>query len=167
MNCQLTNIDEIKRNNSRIDELLQARVKILRPAKRKAIFLKNKMLNAFRPKAQKEKNGSPNQPIINPGDMVRVRSKEEIRSMLDDREKYKGCLFIDEMYQHCDKIYNVLKTASYFFDEAKQKMCKAKDTVILEGVVCSGRQRLYSVSCDRSCFFFWHKDWLKKVNGGN
>jgi hypothetical protein len=35
--------------------------------------------------------------------------------------------------------------------------------VILEGVLCSGRQRLYSVSCDRNCFFFWHAEWLQAV----
>jgi hypothetical protein len=164
MSCQLTCIDEIKQKNSTIDNLLQTRVKILRPGKRKAIFLRNKLLHILKPKKNRENTLSPDQTIINPGDIVKVRSKGEIRSMLDDHEKYKGCLFIDEMYEHCDKTYKVLKTASYFFDEAKQKMCKGKDTVILEGVVCSGRQRLYSVSCDRNCFFFWHKAWIEKIN---
>jgi hypothetical protein len=162
MTCQLTNIDEIKRKNSRIDNLLQTRVKILRPGKRKAIFLRNKLLHILSPKRKKENTVNLDESIISPGEKVKVRSKKEIRSMLDVHEKYKGCLFIDEMYEHCDKTYKVLKAANYFFDEAKQKMCKAKDTVILEGVVCSGRQRLYSVSCDRNCFFFWHTDWLRK-----
>jgi hypothetical protein len=94
---------------------------------------------------------------------VRVHTAEDIRGMLDDHEKYKGCLFIDEMFEHCGKTYKVLKEIDWFFDEAKQKMCKAKNAVILEGVLCSGRQRLYRVSCDRNCFFFWHKDWLEKA----
>ena len=45
-------------------------------------------------------------------------------------------------------------------DEAKQKMCKCKDIVLLEDVLCSGRQKLYFEDCDRCCFYFWHKDWL-------
>jgi len=163
MTCQLTNIDEIKQKNSWIGDLLQARVKILRPGKRKAIFLRNKLFNILSPERKTENIVPIDQSIINPGDKVKVRSKKEIRGMLDDHEKYKGCLFIDEMYGHCGNTYRVLKTANYFFDEAKQKMCKARDTVLLEGVVCSGRQRLYKVTCDRNCFFFWHKDWLKKV----
>jgi hypothetical protein len=164
MTCQLTYIDEIKRKNSWINNALQTRVKILRPAKRKAIFLKNKLFHILLRKGKTGNTVILDQPTINPGDRVKVRSRKEIRNMLDDYEKYKGCLFIDEMYEHCGNTYNVLKTANYFFDEAKQKICKTKDTVILEGVVCSGRQRLYQVSCDRNCFFFWHKDWLGKVD---
>jgi hypothetical protein len=162
MTCQLTSINDIKKQNSWINNLLQIRVKILRPAKRKAKFLRNRLLRILNPKSPKTAPTIVSGSDIGPGDIVKVRSVQEIRSMLDDHEKYKGCLFIDEMYEHCDKTYTVLKTVEYFFDEARQKMCKAKNNVLLEGVLCSGRQRLYRVSCDRNCFFFWHKDWLKK-----
>jgi hypothetical protein len=164
MTCQLTSINDIKKQNSWVNNLLQIRVKILRPAKRKAKFLRNRFLRILNPRNQKTIPIIVPSSDIGPGDIVKVRSVQEILNMLDDHEKYKGCLFIDEMYEHCDKTYKVLKTANYFFDEAKQKMCKAKDSVILEGVVCSGRQRLYSVSCDRNCFFFWHKAWIEKIS---
>jgi len=167
MSCQLTLVNELKQKNSWSNNLFQVRVKLLRPAKRKAIFFKNKISNLLGAKKRTTVEFGIDKYLISSGEMVRVRSKREIRSMLDTHEKYKGCLFIDEMYEHCDNTYRVLKTANYFFDEAKQKMCKAKDTLILEGVVCSGRQRLYSVSCDRNCFFFWHRDWLQRMEEGN
>lgn len=162
MSCQLTSIDEIKQNNTRVNNILQIRVKMLRPAKRNLIFLKNRISRSIKPTWKSEKSIALDKVQLRPGDMVKVRCEDEIRSMLDDHEKYKGCLFIDEMFEHCDKFYTVFKNIEYFFDEARQKMCRCKDTVILEGAVCSGRQRLYSVSCDRNCFFFWHQDWLKK-----
>ena len=164
MLCQLKSIDDMKRKNSRINDLLQNRVKILRSAKRKAIFFKNKVFRILIPFNKKTGANNINKNPILLGDIVRVRSQQEIRSILDYYEKYMGCLFIDEMYEHCGKICKVLKTVDYFFDEAKQKMTKCKDIVILEEVQCSGRQRLYRESCDRSCFFFWHKDWLQKID---
>jgi hypothetical protein len=103
---------------------------------------------------------------INYGDTVRVRSKEEIEGMLDYRGTYKGCPFIEGMYSHCNKTYKVLKPASYFYDELKKKLCKCKDLVVLEGTICYGKQKMYSVKCDFLCYFFWHKDWLEKVETG-
>jgi hypothetical protein len=100
---------------------------------------------------------------INQGDMVRVRSKVEIEGMLDYRGTYKGCPFIEAMYSHCDKTYKVLKTASYFYDEVKGKICKCKDLVVIDGTICFGKQKLYSETCDLRCLVFWHKEWLEKV----
>jgi len=102
-------------------------------------------------------------PQIYPGNIVKVRLKNEIKSLLDIHGKYKGLPFMDEMYNYCGKEYKVLATVDYFYDESKQKLCKCKDTVILEGAFCSGKRWLYLKSCDLKCFFFWHKDLLKKT----
>ena len=97
---------------------------------------------------------------MGPGDMVRVKSENEIRNMLDPWGKYRGCLFVGRMYEYCGKIYPILKEVDFFYDEAKQRMCKCKDIVLLNNVLCHGQQKLYLKDCDRSCFYFWHKDWL-------
>lgn len=163
MSCQLTNIQDTVQKNTNLNDILQLRVKILRSFKRNLIFLKNRIFRILKLKRRAVIPNDIGKIDICPGDIIVVRSRDEIQSMLDDREKYKGCFFIDEMYEHCEKQYKVLKEIKFFFDESKQKGCKCRNTVILDGVVCSGRQRLYSSSCDRMCFFFWHTSWLKKV----
>lgn len=163
MLCQVTNIREVGEKNSRINEVLQKRVSILRPAKRKTKYLVKKSVQSILPTGNMEEDKTVSKIKISSGDMVKIRSEKEIRKMLDARDKYRGCLFIDEMFEYCGKSFKVLKEVHCFFDEAKQKMCDCKNMLLLEGVTCSGRQRLYSVSCDRSCFFFWHKDWLEKI----
>lgn len=97
------------------------------------------------------------------GDRVRVRSKEEIRQTLDEYDKYKGCLFVSDMWQHCGREYRVLKVVEHFYDEAKFKVKKCYDTVILEGVVCEGISKAFKQRCDRTCFFFWKEAWLERV----
>jgi len=161
--CQLTNISDLGKKNSWINNFLQMQVKILSKAKRNTIFIKNKFMRILKLKNKIVNLVDFKQTNIRPGDWVKVRSKDEIRRMLDDQKKYKGCRFMREMSEHCGKTYKVFKVIDYFFDEARQKMCKCRDTVILEGVVCSGRQRLYKVSCDRNCFFFWQVAWLEKI----
>jgi hypothetical protein len=101
--------------------------------------------------------------IISAGNKVRVLSQEDIRNMLDYRGIYKGCPFLGEQYSYCGNTYEVLKEVNYFYDERKNKLCKCKDIVVIEGTFCSGKQKLYSESCDLNCYFFWHKDWLEII----
>ena len=102
-------------------------------------------------------------PNIVAGDTVRVLSQKQIRSMLDYRGIYKGCPFLGEQFAYCGNSYKVFKEVRYFYDERKNKLCKCNDMVLLEGTFCSGKQKLYSESCDLNCYFFWHKDWLEKI----
>jgi hypothetical protein len=161
--CQLGSLNAVKVKNSWCNDLMQYRVNILRPGKRKAIFLRNSLAALFGLKGHTSGVPVPDECAIKAGDTVRVLEREEIRALLDTHEKYKGCLFIDEMYQYCGREFIVLKEVEFFFDEAKNRMCRCRNTFILEGITCSGRQRLYPVSCDRGCYFFWHRHWLRKV----
>lgn len=162
MSCQLINIQEIAQENTKLNNIFQLRIPILWAFKRNVIFLKKKVSRILKLSSKMINAKEYVNADIKSGDIVIVRSRDEIRRMLDDYRRYKGCFFVAEMYEHCGKEYKVLKTVNYFFDESKQKICKCRDTVFLDGVVCSGRQRLYSVSCDRNCFFFWRTAWLKK-----
>ncbi len=46
---------------------------------------------------------------LQPGDLVMVRSREEIKSTLDRWNQFKGCTFMEEMWQYCDTTHRVLK----------------------------------------------------------
>jgi hypothetical protein len=99
---------------------------------------------------------------LKPGDMVRVRSLEEIQATLDEDGRYRGgMLFIDEMAQYCGGTYRVLKRVNKVFDALPWKMKKSHEIVILEGVFCHGYGPYKE--CDRTCFFFWKEAWLEKI----
>lgn len=98
-----------------------------------------------------------NRDQIHPGDMVKVRSQDEIQNTLDTSGRTRGCLFTEGMEAHCGKEYRVFRRVDHFFDEAKQKTCKCNNLFLLEGAYCN------RTSCDRNCFYFWHGSWLQKI----
>jgi len=127
------------------------------------LYLKDKMAKIITTRNRNGNKRKFNKLDIHLGDIVKVRSKREIQRILDKHGEYKGCSFIREMYDHCDKKYKVYKKIHYFYDEASREMRSCKNILILENVTCSGRQRLYSKNCNRNCFLFWRVEWLEKV----
>jgi len=97
---------------------------------------------------------------LQPGDLVEVKSLEEILSTLDSAGKLNGLVFTPEMRKHCTKQYRVLKRLELMFDEYHKSQRRVKNTVLLEGVVCEGA----GLGCDRCCFLYWREAWLRKVN---
>ena len=94
------------------------------------------------------------------GDLVRVRTREEIKATLDGRNEAKGCLFMSEMWKYCGTEQRVLKPVEQFLDERTYRVRRTSGIVLLEGAVCQGTE--YPKGCDRSCFFFWREEWLAK-----
>ncbi|HLO28427.1 MAG TPA: hypothetical protein VK249_04795, partial [Anaerolineales bacterium] len=74
------------------------------------------------------KDFAPVVPIKN-GDMVRVRSREEIASTLDPFKELKGCAFLPDMYQYCGTQQRVLKSMQYFMDERDYKLKKVRGVI--------------------------------------
>jgi hypothetical protein len=54
---------------------------------------------------------------LKPGDLVEVRSKEEIEATFNHWRQLKGCSFMPEMGQHCGTVQRVLKPMKRFVDE--------------------------------------------------
>lgn len=102
------------------------------------------------------------QPPLQPGDIVRVRSEVEVRRTLDAQRKTRGCTFQKEMFDCCGKEYRVFARVDHFYDEAKQKMCQCRGIYLLEGACCSGKTA-YLRPCGRNCFYFWQAAWLEKA----
>jgi hypothetical protein len=96
------------------------------------------------------------------GDLVRVRSREEIQLTLDVWGDLKGCRFLPEMEQYYDTTQRVLKPVERFVDERDYRVKKSKGVVLLEGVICQGTVDFGR--CDRSCFFFWREEWLARID---
>ena len=96
------------------------------------------------------------------GDLVRVRSREEIEATLDRWHALKGCGFLGEMAGYCGTTQRVLKRVERFIDERDYRLKQASGIVLLEGAICSGTGA--TGRCDRACFFFWREEWLEKLD---
>jgi hypothetical protein len=98
---------------------------------------------------------------LKPGDLVRVRSREEIQATLNSWKELKGCAFLEYMWQYCGTTQRVLKPLERFLDERDYKVKKTRGVILLEGVYCTGTPVFGQ--CDRSCLLFWREEWLEKI----
>lgn len=95
------------------------------------------------------------------GEWVQVRSLHEITSTLDEKGKYKGLYFMPEMEVFCGKKFKIFKKAEKIKLETNGELRKLRSpSYFLEGVHCNG---IFQGGCDRACFHYWRKEWLKKV----
>ena len=94
------------------------------------------------------------------GDMVRVRSIDEIRAMADSMAIFEG------MEKFCGKYYRVAKSVSTMFEPRLGRSIKLRNTYLLDGVHCDGRRMYDHEGCNRCCYFFWKGTWLEKVTQG-
>lgn len=103
-------------------------------------------------------------PDLHEGDLVRVRSAAYIRSTLDAKGSLNGCGFGLGQYRLCGKELRVARRVELFFDEARGRMLKGKNLVLLEGVFCDGSGVKWTQGCQRMCFYFWRTEWLEKID---
>lgn len=99
------------------------------------------------------------------GDLVEIKSREEIRSTLDATGRNHGLGMMPEMWAYCGTRARVLKPVTNIVFETPngagvEQRRRMKHTVLLQGLMCDGRR----LSCDRSCFFFWRESWLRRLN---
>ncbi len=97
------------------------------------------------------------------GDVVRVRSRQEIETTLDPFKEFKGCAFLEGMWQYCDTQQRVLQPVRRFLDERDYQVKRTRGVVLLEGVLCQGTPVFGR--CDRACHLFWREEWLEKIEG--
>lgn len=99
---------------------------------------------------------------LQPGELVEVRSKEEILATLDKTQKNRGLWFDSEMLPYCGRIYRVLRRVHHVIDEKTGVMVNMKNPcIVLEGVVCkSDFHRL----CPRAIYPFWRENWLRRAS---
>jgi len=96
------------------------------------------------------------------GELVRVRTREEIDSMLDPFHETKGCAFLDSMYEYCGTVQKIYVKVERFLDERSFKVRSARGLYFLENLQCTGTEVFGR--CDRRCYYFWRADWLDKID---
>jgi hypothetical protein len=98
---------------------------------------------------------------LQPGDLVRIKSREEIVATLDDANKDRGLSFDVEMLKYCGRTARVRGRVERLLDEKTGRMINIRrDCIILDGVVCAAD---YHQCCTRSVFPYWRESWLEKI----
>ena len=99
---------------------------------------------------------------LEPGELVQVRSKEEIMATLNAQNRNRGLLFDSEMLRYCGGIYRVIRRVNHIIDEKTGKMMDMKyPCIVLEGVFC---QSDYHRLCPRAIYSYWRENWLRRVS---
>lgn len=101
---------------------------------------------------------------VRPGDLVQVRSPAEIKATLDDKGHNRGLSFDREMLPYCGRTFRVRDTVDRIIDEKTGRMLKIpKDSLILEGAVCSGERTPGCWFCPREIYPYWREAWVRPV----
>ena len=95
------------------------------------------------------------------GDVVEVRSKEEILGTLNKNGRLDELPFMPQMLQFCGKRFKVYKRAHKTCDTVNPVAGRrVADAVHLE-TRCDGAA--YG-GCQAECLLFWKEAWLKRVD---
>jgi hypothetical protein len=101
---------------------------------------------------------------LQPGDVVRVRSKDEISETLNADLLNRGMGFDGEMGRFCGHIGTVERRVNRIIDERTGRMLEMRNPcIVLENVVCEGA---YNLNCPRAITPYWREVWLEKVDEG-
>jgi hypothetical protein len=104
---------------------------------------------------------------LQPGEMVEVRSPEEVAGTVDESGKTRGLSFDWEMAPYCGGRYHVQDRVERIIDETTGRMIEiSSDCLILEGVVCSGEHSNCRYFCPRGIYPYWREAWLRRVDNG-
>jgi len=103
---------------------------------------------------------------LQPGELVRVKSYDEILETLDETWRNRGMHFDAEMVPYCDQTFRVLARVEKIIDEKTGKMLRLKnDAIILENVVCQAFYARCRKFCPRSYYQYCREIWLERVDG--
>jgi hypothetical protein len=98
---------------------------------------------------------------LQPGELVRVKSKEFIMSTLNEKRLNRGLGFEEEMARYCGTVTRVKARVDRCIDEPSGRMLKMKSPcIILEDNICAG---YYNGNCPREFVPFWREIWLERV----
>jgi len=100
--------------------------------------------------------------MLEPGELVEVKSKDAIFATLNERDSTRGLRFDGEMLQYCGRRGRVERRVERIIDEKTGRMLPIKsDSILIEGFVCPGT---YHRSCPRASPLWWREIWLERVD---
>lgn len=99
---------------------------------------------------------------LSAGEVIEVRSENEILATLDENSTFEGLPFIPDMRKYCERRFRVLRRINRIMVEGVGSG-RIENTVILAGVTCDSES---NGGCRRTCPLLWKEAWLKRVDNG-
>jgi len=160
--CQMQCLDRMSEPLGKIEIVWQLRNRARRIIKRRLRYFSSSLSGYVAERAAAAARAAPVvDETLQAGDLVRVRSREQIQATLDRWNRLKGCDIMEEMWQYCGTTQRVLKRVERFLDERDYRIKRCKGIVLLDGLTCEGT--VDYGPCDRCCYYFWREEWLEKV----
>jgi len=102
--------------------------------------------------------------VLCAGNVVQVRTEDEILGTLDSSGRLGGLPFMPEMVRHCGETRRVFKRADVTCDSIwSPGMRQMEDAVFLWEARCDGSAH---GGCQAGCLFFWREEWLRRLGPG-
>jgi len=98
---------------------------------------------------------------LQPGELVEIKSLEEMRETLDRNGRNRGLVCDIELKKFCGQRYRVRGRLDRMISEATGQMRRVEGTVVLDGNTCMCARALGG--CPRLEFCYWREVWLKRV----
>jgi hypothetical protein len=101
---------------------------------------------------------------LQPGELVQVKSYEEILKTLNKTNHNRGLFFGSEMVPYCGDVRRVRARVERIIDERTGKMLTLPgECLILEGAICGSRYSEGRLFCPRGLYPYWREIWLKRI----
>ncbi|MGC2389476.1 MAG: hypothetical protein WA621_08770 [Candidatus Acidiferrum sp.] len=101
---------------------------------------------------------------LQPGELVQIRSYEEILATLDGRNKNRGLYFDSEMVPFCGGKYRVIDRVERIVNEKTGVMSTLPGAcIMMEGVICRSWYSDRRIACPRSIYSYWREIWVRRV----
>jgi len=97
-----------------------------------------------------------------PGELVQIKTVNEIKATLDANKKNRGLYFDVEMVPFCVRTCRVRARVNQIIEKPTGKMVKIPgDWILLEGTACTGK---YHRSCARAILPYWREMWVRRAD---
>jgi len=98
---------------------------------------------------------------LQPGELVEVKSKQEIFATLDQTDSNRGLRFDVEGLRYCGRRARVLARINKLIDDKTGKMIHIPgDCIVLDGFICAAD---FHQNCPRGIYEYWREIWLRRV----
>ena len=107
---------------------------------------------------------------LQPGELVRVKSHEQILQTVDTTNRNRGMYWDAELVPYCGGTFRVLNRVTKLIGERTRKMQEMKTPcIILDSVVCQARYSSCRMFCPKRMYPYWREIWLERVenHGGD